>query len=64
MTIYCKTENNIIVDVAPVAKIFMKQNIKNLASWMKKQGLFIWSELKPLDENSLDLIQKLNKPIE
>ena len=45
MTIYCKTENNIIIDVAPIAKKFVGQNIKNLIQWMTKQGNFLWSEL-------------------
>jgi hypothetical protein len=46
MTFWCKTENEIIVDVAPIAKKFIGQDIRNLFRWMKKQGNFLWSELK------------------
>ena len=38
MTIWVKTENDTIIDIATIGKKFIGQPIDNLYRWMKKHG--------------------------
>jgi len=52
MTVYVKTENDIIIETADITKCFIGQHIRNLANWMRKQEGFKYSELKELNNLS------------
>ncbi|MBI2449325.1 hypothetical protein HYV49_03430 [Candidatus Pacearchaeota archaeon] len=49
MTFWVKTEDDIIVDVAPIGKKFIGQKFDALRNWMEKQGDFLCETLSSDD---------------
>ena len=36
-TVYVETENDVIVDIAPIFKIFLRQPFSNLVEWLARK---------------------------
>lgn len=47
MTVFADCENDIIYDCSDIIQKFKGQHIKNLANWLRLQGGFKFSEMKP-----------------